>query len=216
VLTLISKLGKITIGIFFLYPYFIYGQISAGGSSTLKFGESKNEFHYSEVLLNMNLSNEFLNTWFQFEYSKPPEIGMSINGLRKFRVDYSNGPVELSVGDIYKIWGRGLILNQFDDQSVNLDNGYRGLSFSLIEDRYTFNLISGISNINRISQDYWQNIDQESRKPNHLSKHSMFGSDLELFRGPILIGLVKTIGKILIKNQENLTIYQNIQCLEAT
>ena len=94
-LTLISKLGKITIGIFFLYPYFIYGQISAGGSSTLKFGESKNEFHYSEVLLNMNLSNEFLNTWFQFEYSKPPEIGMSINGLRKFRVDYSNGPVEL-------------------------------------------------------------------------------------------------------------------------
>ena len=187
-LTLISKLGKITIGIFFLYPYFIYGQISAGGSSTLKFGESKNEFHYSEVLLNMNLSNEFLNTWFQFEYSKPPEIGMSINGLRKFRVDYSNGPVELSVGDIYKIWGRGLILNQFDDQSVNLDNGYRGLSFSLIEDRYTFNLISGISNINRISQDYWQNIDQESRKPNHLSKHSMFGSDLELFRGPVSIG----------------------------
>jgi hypothetical protein len=188
VLTLISKLRKITIGICLLSPYFIYSQISAGGSSTLKFGESKNEFHYSEVLLNMNLSNEFLNTWFQFEYSKPPEIGMSINGLRKFRVDYSNGPVELSVGDIYKIWGRGLILNQFDDQSVNLDNGYRGLSFSLIDDRYTFNLISGISNINRISQDFWQNIDQESRKPNHLSKHSIFGSDLELFRGPVSVG----------------------------
>ena len=187
-LTLISKLRKITIGICLLSPYFIYSQISAGGSSTLKFGESKNEFHYSEVLLNMNLSNEFLNTWFQFEYSKPPEIGMSINGLRKFRVDYSNGPVELSVGDIYKIWGRGLILNQFDDQSVNLDNGYRGLSFSLIDDRYTFNLISGISNINRISQDFWQNIDQESRKPNHLSKHSIFGSDLELFRGPVSVG----------------------------
>ena len=187
-LTLISKIRKITIGIFLLSPYFIYSQISAGGSSTLKFGESKNEFHYSEVLLNMNLSNEFLNTWFQFEYSKPPEIGMSINGLRKFRVDYSNGPVELSVGDIYKIWGRGLILNQFDDQSVNLDNGYRGLSFSLIDDRYTFNLISGISNINRISQDFWQNIDQESRKPNHLSKHSIFGSDLELFRGPVSVG----------------------------
>jgi len=185
---LISKIRKITIGIFLLSPYFIYSQISAGGSSTLKFGESKNEFHYSEVLLNMNLSNEFLNTWFQFEYSKPPEIGMSINGLRKFRVDYSNGPVELSVGDIYKIWGRGLILNQFDDQSVNLDNGYRGLSFSLIDDRYTFNLISGISNINRISQDFWQNIDQESRKPNHLSKHSIFGSDLELFRGPVSVG----------------------------
>ena len=186
---LISKLKKITIYLCLYFPYLIYCQISAGGSSVLKFGESKNEFNYSEVLLNMNLSNEFLNTWFQFEYSKPPEIGMSINGLRKFRVDYSNGPVELSVGDIYKIWGRGLILNQFDDQNVNLDNGYRGLSFSLIEEKYALNLISGISNINRISQDYWQNIDQESRKPNHLSKHSIFGSDLELFRGPISLGL---------------------------
>ena len=186
---LISKLKKITICLCLYFPYLIYCQISAGGSSVLKFGESKNEFNYSEVLLNMNLSNEFLNTWFQFEYSKPPEIGMSINGLRKFRVDYSNGPVELSVGDIYRIWGRGLILNQFDDQNVNLDNGYRGLSFSLIEEKYALNLISGISNIHRISQDYWQNIDQESRKPNHLSKHSIFGSDLELFKGPISLGL---------------------------
>jgi len=167
----------------------LFSQITAGGNSILKFGESKNEFHYSEVLLNMNLSNDYLETWFQFEYSKPPEIGMSINGLRKFRIDYSDGPFELSVGDIYKIWGRGLILNQFDDQDVNLDNGYRGLSFSIIKDNYTIDLISGISNIHRISQDYWQNIDQESRKPNHLSKHSMFGSDLEFFQGPFSLGL---------------------------
>lgn len=81
----------------------LFSQITAGGNSILKFGESKNEFHYSEVLLNMNLSNDYLETWFQFEYSKPPEIGMSINGLRKFRIDYSDGPFELSVGDIYKI-----------------------------------------------------------------------------------------------------------------
>ena len=77
----------------------------------MKFGESKNEFNYSEVLLNMNISHDYLETWFQFEYSKPPEIGIGINGLRKFRVDYSDGPFELSIGDIYKIWGRGLILN---------------------------------------------------------------------------------------------------------
>lgn len=154
----------------------------------MKFGESKNEFNYSEVILNMNLSHDYLETWFQFEYSKPPEIGIGINGLRKFRVDYSDGPYELSVGDIYKIWGRGLILNQFDDQDVNLDNGYRGLNFNVINDSYTIDLISGISNINRISQDYYVDIDQESRKPNHLSKHSIFGGDIELFRGPFSLG----------------------------
>jgi len=167
----------------------LLSQITAGGNSIMKFGESKNEFNYSEVLLNMNISHDYLETWFQFEYSKPPEIGIGINGLRKFRVDYSDGPFELSIGDIYKIWGRGLILNQFDDQDVNLDNGYRGLSFSLIKDDLTFDLISGISNINRISQDYYVNIDQESRKPNHLSKHSIFGSDIELFRGSFSLGI---------------------------
>ena len=167
----------------------LYPQINVGGNTILKFGENKNEFNYSEVLLNMNLSNDLINSWFQFEYSKPPEIGRSINGLRKFRVDYSNGPFELSVGDIYKIWGRGLILNQFDDQDVDLDNGYRGLSFSLIEEKYALNLISGVSNIARISEDYSPNLDPSSRKPNHFSDHVLFGGDLEIFSGPFSLGL---------------------------
>ena len=169
----------------FLFHSNLFSQIAAGGDVVLKFGESKNEFNYSEVLLNMNVSNDLLTTWFQFEYSEPPEIGSNINGLRKFRVDYSNGPIELSVGDVYNIWGRGLILNQFDDQDVNLDNGYRGLSFGLIEEKYALNLISGISNISRISTDYSNNIDPELRNPNHHASHSLFGGDLEIFTGPL-------------------------------
>ena len=97
-------------------------QINTGGDTSLKFGESKNNFNYSEILLNMNVSNEYLTTWFQFEFSDPPEIGLTQNGLRKFRIDYANDNIELSVGDIYKIWGRGLIINQFDDQDVDLDS----------------------------------------------------------------------------------------------
>ena len=133
-----------------LFTALVNAQISTGGDASLKFGESKNNFNYSEVLLNMNVSNDYLTTWFQFEYSNPPEIGLTKNGLRKFRVDYVGDNIELSVGDIYKIWGRGLILNQFDDQDVDLDNGYRGLSFGLIENDYSLNLIAGNSNISRI------------------------------------------------------------------
>ena len=121
---------------------FISAQISVGGDAELKFGESKNNYNFSEVLLNMNISNDNLSTWFQFEYSEPPEIGMNLNGLRKFRIDYTGDDMELSVGDIYKIWGRGLILNQFDDQNVDLDNGFRGLSFGLINEKYALNLLS--------------------------------------------------------------------------
>ena len=115
---------------------FLLAQISVGGDAELRFGERKNNYNFSEVLLNMNIANDDLTTWFQFEYSDPPELGLKMNGLRKFRMDYTNGPLELSVGDIYKIWGRGLILNQFDDQNVNMDNGLRGLSFGLIEYDY--------------------------------------------------------------------------------
>jgi len=162
----------------------IYSQLSAGGDAILKFGESKNNFNYSEVLLNMNIHHNDISTWFQFEYSEPPEIGMNVNGLRKFRMDYLGENLELSVGDIYKIWGRGLILNQFDDQSVDLDNGYRGLSFGYLKDHYNINMIAGMSHISRVSSDYWQNIDQEARRPNHHSDHSLFGGDLEFFTGP--------------------------------
>ena len=150
-------------------------QINTGGDTSLKFGESKNNFNYSEILLNMNVSNEYLTTWFQFEFSDPPEIGLTQNGLRKFRIDYANDNIELSVGDIYKIWGRGLIINQFDDQDVDLDNGYRGLSFGLIEDNYNMNLIAGLSNVSSITSDFVYGLDLESRVPNYFPKHSLFG-----------------------------------------
>ena len=175
----------------FLYSIhsMIFSQFSIGGDTELKFGESKNNYNFSEVFLNLSMSNDMISTWSQFEFSDPPELGLKMNGLRKFRLDYTNGPLELSVGDIYQIWGRGLILNQFDDQNVNLDNGLRGLSFGLIEDDYALNLISGLSNIGRVTTDFFNNLDPELRKPNYFSDHSLFGSDLEFFRQQFNIAL---------------------------
>ena len=164
---------------------FLVSQLSIGGDTELKHGESKNNYNFSEVFLNVNMSNDFMSSWVQFEFSQPPELGLNINGLRKFRVDYAVESMELSIGDIYKLWGRGLILNQFDDQDVNLDNGLRGISVDFISERYNLNVLSGLSSISRISNDYFQNIDYDARKPNHLSKHSMFGSDIEFFHGSI-------------------------------
>ncbi len=179
--------GPVTFLSFFVLGS-LFSQTMVGGDAVLKFGESKNDYNYSEVLMNMNVDHDNFSTWFQFEFSEPPELGKNMNGLRKFRADYANGPLEISVGDIYKIWGRGLILNQFDDQGVNLDNGYRGLSFGLTDYNYSMNLIAGLSNISRVSTDF-DNADAESRKPNHNSNHSLFGGDIELYKGPITLGL---------------------------
>ena len=103
-----------------LFTALVNAQISTGGDASLKFGESKNNYNFSEVFLNLNISTDMISTWSQFEFSDPPELGSKMNGLRKFRLDYANGPLELSVGDIYQIWGRGLILNQFDDQNFKI------------------------------------------------------------------------------------------------
>ena len=95
--------------ILYLTNVFIFAQLIVGGDTELKFGESKNNYNFSEVFLNLNISTDMISTWSQFEYSDPPELGKTTNGLRKFRLDYSNGPLELSVGDIYKLWGLSLI-----------------------------------------------------------------------------------------------------------
>ena len=60
-----------------LFMSSLAAQISTVADASLKFGESKNNFNYSEVLLNMNVSNDYLTTWFQFEFSDPPEIGLT-------------------------------------------------------------------------------------------------------------------------------------------
>ena len=66
----------------------IFSQFSIGGDTELKFGESKNNYNFSEVFLNLSMSNDMISTWSQFEFSDPPELGLKMNGLRKFRLDY--------------------------------------------------------------------------------------------------------------------------------
>ena len=84
-------------------------------------------YDYSENLFDVSLFSDNIFAWVQYEYSNPPEIGFPINDLRKFRLEYSAKNFSIKAGDIYEFWGRGLILNQFDDQSTNFDNGTRGL-----------------------------------------------------------------------------------------
>ncbi|MDP7610063.1 MAG: hypothetical protein QF814_10130, partial [Candidatus Marinimicrobia bacterium] len=59
---------------------------------------------------NTNLRFGNFTTWIQFEFSDPPELGRSFSGLRKIRLEYQRGPIELMLGYIYNIWGRGLLL----------------------------------------------------------------------------------------------------------
>ena len=92
----------------FLLFTFISAQVSFHGNTETRIGESKNGFYYNETLLNTHLQYGGFVNWFQFEFSDPPELGNSVNGLRKLRLEYSRKGFDIKLGDIYEIWVRGV------------------------------------------------------------------------------------------------------------
>ena len=111
------------------------------------YGNNYDFYNYSENLLDINFFYNDLQGWVQYEYSNPPDIGFPINDIRKFRVEYTAGSYNLKLCDIYEIWGRGLILNQFDDQITNFDNGTRGMLLEYSGGPITLSHINGNSNM---------------------------------------------------------------------
>ena len=115
----------------------ISAQISFTGNTETRIGESSSGFYYNETLINTNLQYSAFTNWIQLEYSDPPELGRSINGVRKFRLEYDNGPIQLKLGDLYEIWGRGLVLNSVDDQAIDRDSGIRGITLMYNSDLFS-------------------------------------------------------------------------------
>ena len=125
-------------------------------------------YDYSENLFDVSLFSDNIFAWVQYEYSNPPEIGFPINDLRKFRLEYSAENFSLKAGDIYEFWGRGLLLNQFDDQSTNFDNGTRGLYLEYNKGSLIVSHLNGNSDIWLMGQDI--------RIPSFNNKHSMIAN----------------------------------------
>lgn len=162
-------------GILFTWGIGLFGQLSTTGDVQLRWGESKNHFNYTETLLNLNANWGRTFSWLQFEFSDPPELGKRISGLRKIRIEYRGERTQIEVGDLYKIWGRGLILNQLDDQAIDLDNGLTGVGFTYQTKRFQGQIIAG-------NQDIYKSTNLvlgfNDRIPNYTMHHSLFGVDL--------------------------------------
>ena len=172
--------------LFIIISSILSAQIKFSGSSQLRYGESKTGFNYSESLINTNIRLDKFTIWSQFEFSKPPELGFYQDGLRKIRFDYSDGPISLKLGDIYEIWGRGLVLNQNEDQSVVFDNGIRGLYFSLDKNNIQWNLLTGYSTLWKSSPTY-SGFNNYSH--NYETNHSVMGTNIDWYRDSFEMGL---------------------------
>jgi len=104
-------------------------------------------YDYTENYLTFNAD---LATWsarFELEYSQPPEYGYEFTGLRRFWLTYSGDRHTLEIGDIGAVFGRGLALNLYEDQSIDFDNIPRGLRLnSLLTENLELDLLAGMKN----------------------------------------------------------------------
>ena len=107
----------------FIIFSFLNAQISSSGSIKTRIGENKSGFYYNETLINYNLEYGNFYNWLQFEFSDPPEMGRSLNKMRKLQIEYKTDYLSLKFGDLFEIWGRGLVLNSVDDQALDRDTG---------------------------------------------------------------------------------------------
>jgi len=158
-------------------------QLDMNGAVNSNFGNSYGFYDFSENILDLNIFYNDLQGWIQYEYSNPPDIGFANNDIRKFRLEYSTGDLVLKLGDLYEFWGRGLLLNQFDDQVTNFDNGTRGMLIEYDNGMFSASHMNGNSNI-------W-NMGADTRTPEFNNIHSMMANRIQYNRGLMSLGLTQ-------------------------
>jgi hypothetical protein len=155
--------------------------LSYNAAITSKFGDNYNFYTYTENRFDLNIFYKDFQSWIQYEYSNPPDIGFPINDIRKFRIEYGHDNYTIKLGDIYEFWGRGLVLNQIDDQTTNFDNGIRGMFLGYEKGRLTFNHINGNSSV-------WD-FGQDLRIPRYKNSHNVSANQIIFDLNSLSLGI---------------------------
>jgi len=102
-------------------------------SYELKYGNGKNDNYGNAFFENLMDVNGNLNSstsfYSQLEYSAPPLFGYSKNALNKLYFEYYNGDLNVTLGDLFVLYGYGLAVNLSQDQALGYDNTLRGVSW---------------------------------------------------------------------------------------
>ena len=86
-------------------------------------------FEFIENQLNARLFWDDFTIGFEYIYDNPPEFGPRYNGIRKRYVEWAKHGLELRAGDFYTLYGKGLVMNLFEDRGLKYDtrlDGVRG------------------------------------------------------------------------------------------
>ncbi len=134
--------------ILFLACTFLNSQVSYTISNELKYGDGMAQsniggptsYGYFENLLDINLYYNSVTLFTQWEYSDPPQFGIPNRKLNKGFLEHQGDNLRLVLGDIYTLYGRGLGINLFQDQTIDFDNSVRGVEFDYSDEERGFRL----------------------------------------------------------------------------
>ena len=175
--------------IFILFFSSLFAQIEYSNYLNFRYGNGADDYTYDEIYSNLGITLNRPEHRFEaslsLELSNPPEIGLKEEGVREFLLGYYNENFSLELGDFYKTWGRGLILNQAMYQHLDFDTGARGISIEYQKDDLTLNVLGGESGIRKSTTLLGG---YNPRVPNYFLDQNIYGSDLTLSSSGLIMG----------------------------
>ena len=112
-----------------------HAQIRTSVSNLLRYGDGdqtlgnvKNDFQYFENLSDIIFyMPENVNLGFRLLYDDPPEVGLPFQGLARRFIEYRKENLYLRVGNSSELYGRGLVLNLFENRGLAYDTWIDGI-----------------------------------------------------------------------------------------
>lgn len=175
--------------IFILFFSSLLAQVEYSSYLNFRYGDGEGDYAYDEIYSNLGITLNRPEHRFEaslsLELSNPPEIGLKEEGVREFLLGYYNENFSLELGDFYKTWGRGLILNQVMYQHLDFDTGARGVSVEYQKDDLILNVLGGESGIRKSTTLLGG---YNPRIPNYFLDQNIYGSDLMLSSSGLIMG----------------------------
>lgn len=101
-----------------------YLRYGTGNETVGSFSQRK---EYFENLLESKITISDFLVGFRLLHDAPPEFGREFSGLKKRYVEFRRDDLYIRAGNSFALFGRGLVLNSFENRALAFDSGIDGI-----------------------------------------------------------------------------------------
>ena len=114
------------------------------GNGERSLGSLKNKFQYFENLTDVRFSlPENVTVGFRLLYDDPPEIGLPFQGISRRFIEYKKDNYSVRIGNSSELYGRGLVLNLFENRGLGYDTWVDGINAGYKNEYLKASIIAG-------------------------------------------------------------------------